>query len=454
MKIVKALFKSMGGVHPKYRKDVTAALPIDPMPHPKSLLVSLAQHIGAPSNSIVKKGDSVELGQPIGEAGGFVSSWVHAPVSGTVKAVEELPTASGRTATVVEIEDDGLDRVHASVTALAGDWKTQDKKALIERVSQAGVIGMGGAGFPTHVKLSPPATKPIDTLILNGAECEPYLTADHRLMLEQADRIWAGAEIIRHILGAKSVRVAIEDNKPDAIRAMEKALAKAEGDVEIVELKTEYPQGAEKQLIYSALGREVPSGGLPMDVGAVVENVATATAVYDAIVKGLPLTERVLTVTGDCVKYPKNVLAKVGTRLTDILEFCGGLTAQPGKIISGGPMMGLSLFSLDAGTNKTTSGLLLLAREQVEAFNAMPCIACGRCVGACPMRLLPCTLSECMEIEDYKAAESFDVMDCIECGSCAFECPARRPLVQHMKQGKIKVMALRKQREAPKTKGT
>jgi len=437
----------MGCAHPPYRKHATASSPIEVMPVPRRLCLSLAQHLGAPSKSMVKKGDAVLRGQPVGEATGYVSSWVHSPVAGVVKAVEEMPTVSGRTATVIEIEPSGEDRLHESCKP-APDWNSLSAKQLVELVARAGIIGMGGAGFPTHVKLSPPSGKTIDTLIINGAECEPYLTADHRLMVEQAWNIWEGATIIRKILGAKAVKVAVEDNKPDAIEAMQKVMSNADGDADMVVLKTEYPQGAEKQLIYAVTGREVPSGGLPMDVGALVENVATAAAISNAIVAGIPLTRRVVTVTGDCVRTPKNILASMGTTLQDLVDFCGGITREPGKIICGGPMMGIALASLEPGMNKTTSGLVLLAPSDIVSFTSMPCIACGRCVIVCPMRLMPCTLSECIEAENYAAAEANDVMDCIECGSCAFECPAHRPLVQHMKQGKTRVTTMRKAREA------
>ncbi|MFC1452356.1 electron transport complex subunit RsxC [Verrucomicrobiota bacterium] len=331
----------------------------------------------------------------------------------------------------------------------AGDRRTAapeaKKDVILGMVAEAGIVGMGGAGFPTHVKLSPPPNKPINTLIVNGAECEPYLTADHRLMVENAQQIWAGARVIRKLLGARTVRIAVEDNKPDAIAAMEQATADDPGDVAVVPLRTEYPQGAEKQQIHAITGREVPSGGLPMDVGALVENVATAMAVWDAVVNGRPLTARVTTVTGGPVGKPGNVYARVGTAFADLVEFCGGVKGSCGKIIAGGPMMGLAQATFDAATSKTTSGLLLLSPAEVQQFTSMPCIGCGRCVGACPMNLMPSELSQMLEAEDYDSAEDYRVLDCIECGCCAYVCPAHRPLVQHMKQGKAKVMLKRKQ---------
>lgn len=434
MKIGKARFRVPGGVHPAYCKDVVKDKAIEEMPIPPILRVSMAQHLGAPAIPAVKKGDAVQCGQVIGQAAGFISAAVHAPTSGTVKTIEDEPTAMGMRSASIAIEPDGEDS-RIAVDALPG-WDEAGPKDLVDRVADAGIAGMGGAGFPTHVKLSPPPSKPIDTLIINGAECEPYLTADHRLMLEHPEQIWTGARIIRKILGAGKVRLAIEDNKPDAITAMEKAMSGADGDVEIVVLKTEYPQGAEKQQIYGITGREVPSGGLPMDVGCLVENVGTVMAVWDAIVNGQPLTERVTTVTGSPVSNPKNVRARLGTPYSDLLDFCGGMAGAAAKAVSGGPMMGLAQPGLETTTTKTTSGLLFLALNEVDCYESMPCISCGRCVAACPMRLMPSELSQMLEAEDFEAAAELNVMDCIECGCCSFSCPAHRPLVQHLKSGK------------------
>ena len=451
MKTTQAIFRNTGGIHPEYLKDITAGRPIEIIPTPQRLYISMVQHIGAPSKPMIKKGDAVLRGQPIGEATGFVSARVHAPVAGVVKAIDERPTVSGRPAPVIEIEYSGEDRLHESCVP-AADWISLSAKELVELVARAGIIGMGGAGFPTHVKLTPPPGKTIDTLIINGAECEPYLTADHRLMIEQAQEIWDGTKIIRKILGAKHVKVAVEDNKPDAIESMQRVMNSADDDVELVILKTEYPQGAEKQLIHAVTGREVPSGGLPMDVETLVENVATAAAIREAVMSGAPLMRRVVSVSGECVRNPKNILAPLGTTLTDLVNFCGGVAAEPAKIICGGPMMGVVLSSLDPGMNKTTSGLLLLPLSRITCFTSMPCIACGRCVAACPMQLMPGSLSEFIEAEDYKTAEKNNLLDCIECGACAFECPAHRPLVQHMKQGKAMITAIRRQREAERKK--
>jgi len=444
MKTLRSSFKVPGGVHPDYRKQATRDKPVQVMPLPALLRVSMAQHMGAPAVPTVKKGAVVARGEVIGKAAGFISAAVHAPTSGTVKGIVDAPTAGGAVAPAVEIEPDGRDRWTDSLKARP-DWRNAEAGELVAMAAAAGIAGMGGAGFPTHVKLSPPPDKPIDTLIVNGAECEPCLTADHRLMIEHADAIREGACIIRHILGARTLRVAVEDNKPEAVAAMEKALGGVEGDVAVVVLKTEYPQGAEKQQIYAITGREVPSGGLPMDVGALVENVGTCMAIRDAVVDGRPLTERVTTVTGTPLARPGNVLARLGTSYADLAGFCGGLMSPAAKVISGGPMMGLAQHSLDVTTSKTTSGLLFLSPDEVEAFTSLPCISCGRCVEACPAYLMPCEISRMVEAEDWEAAGWYDVMDCIECGCCAFECPARRPLVQHMRQGKAWIMAKRRE---------
>jgi electron transport complex protein RnfC len=449
MRILAAKHGGGGGVHPAYRKSATEGRPIEAMPLPALLRVSTSQHLGAPAKPVVKKGDAVLRGQPIAEAAGYVSAAVHAPTSGVVRAIAEAPTPTGGIAPAIEIEPDGKDQWAPGLAGLPA-WRETAPKDLVNTVAAAGIAGMGGAGFPTHVKLTPPADKPIDTLIINGAECEPFLTADHRLMVERAESIWGGASIVRRILGARTVRLAIEDNKPDAIASMEKADPGMDGDVAIAVLRTEYPQGAEKQQIYAVSGREVPSGGLPMDVGCLVENVGTAAAIWDAVVNGRPLTERVTTVTGVPVRRPANVLARIGAPYADLVTFCGGVSGAVAKVVSGGPMMGLAQHGLNLAVGKTTSGIVLLPPDAVAAFTSMPCIGCGRCGESCPMRLMPSELSQMIEAEDYDSAEGYDVMDCIECGCCAFVCPARRPLVQHMKSGKSRVMLRRAARQAPK----
>jgi len=436
-----------GGVHPEYNKTLTASEPIRELPLPARLTVPMSQHLGAPAKPVVKVGDTVTGGQLIAEAGGFISAPIHAPAAGKVVALEETLTAAGRACAAIVIETAAEQTWQPMPTF--PEWRFTNAKQLVEHIGAAGIVGMGGAGFPTRVKLAPPSDKPIDTVILNGAECEPYLTADHRLMVEHAAEIRIGAEIIRHILGARSLRVAIEDNKPEAIAAIETAFRDTAGDVAVVVLPTSYPQGAEKQQIYSVTRREVPRGGLPMDVGCVVENVSTAFAVFDAVVNGMPLVRRVITVSGDAIAQPSNLLAPCGTLYSDLVEACGGITGRAAKVLSGGTMMGFAVGSLAIPTGKTASGLLLLSPKKITAFTSQACISCGRCVDACPMRLCPAELSQCIEADDIESAERVALMDCIECGACAFVCPARRPLVQHMRRGKAAVMANRAAQKAP-----
>lgn len=447
MKIIKAPHYVKGGIHPAYHKHLSAGVAIRDMPAAKLLRVSMSQHLGAPATPCVKKGDEVARGQLIGEQTGFISAPVHAPAAGTVTAVVEALTPTGRSVPAVEIETTDEERWADSCTPLP-NWQQADAKTLTAHIGAMGVVGMGGAGFPTRVKLSPPPDKPIDALILNGAECEPYLTSDHRLMLEHAREIWEGCKIIRRILGAKTVRIAIEDNKPDAIRAMAAAMQDADDDVAIVELHTSYPQGSEKQQIFATTGRTVPAGGLPMEVGAVVENVGTTYAIWDAVINGRPLTERITAVTGYGVQTPANLRARIGTSFAEMIAFCGGLHAEACKVIAGGPMMGFAQHSLDVASTKTSSGLLLLTPRQTQQFSSQPCISCGRCLDACPMRLMPAELSQMIEADDIEAAEAINLMDCFECGSCAYVCPAHRPLVQHMRRAKSAVMLKRREEKA------
>jgi len=447
MKTFPSPFCFSGGIHPAYNKDLTCGEAIRRLSCPAQLVISLSQHLGAPAVPCVKAGDIVSGGQRLADAAGMISAPIHAPTSGKVVRIEPAPTPLGRPAPAILFEPDGRDVWESTLDPLA-DWQTHDPRALAERVGAAGVVGMGGAGFPTQVKLSPPADKPIDTLIINGAECEPYLTGDHRLMVEQAATLWEGAAIIRHILGAKTVRVAIEDNKPDAIRAMETALPTTLADAAVCVLKTSYPQGGEKQQIFSVTGRVVPAGGLPMDVGCVVENVGTTLAVWDAVVNGRPLIWRTITVSGDAVTAPANFLAPIGTPFAALVEACGGAKGRIAKIVAGGPMMGFAQAALDVAMTKTSSGLLLLSAARVPGYTSQPCIACGRCLDACPMRLMPAELSQRIEADDIDGAEQTFVMDCFECGSCAFVCPAHRPLVQHMRRAKAVIIARR--RAAPK----
>ena len=400
----------------------------------------------------MKAGDFVTRGQVIGEKNGFISVCVRAPADGKVKAVEKRLGPAGGKADAVILDTTAKEEGNGEPGTGNGepgtailpplDWKAASREELLKRVEEAGICGMGGAGFPTNVKLNPPPGKRCEYLILNGAECEPYLTADFRLMLEHADRIRVGVEIMRKILGGPAVRIAIEANKPEAIAAMEKAFADIEGNVEIVVLPVLYPQGSEKHQIYATVGRVVPEPpALPIDVGCVVENVGTVAAIADAVEKGEPLLSRVTTVSGDAVAEPKNVLAPSGTKYADLIAFCGGEKVPPAKLISGGTMMGFAVSTAEIGTTKTTSGLLLLSAKRVFQYASQACINCGRCVRACPMNLNAAEIAKAVEADDVKAAEDLHVMTCIECGACSFSCPAYRPITQFCRRAKASIRA-------------
>ncbi|MBN2450551.1 MAG: electron transport complex subunit RsxC [Lentisphaeria bacterium] len=433
-----------GGVHPDDGKSLSQAAAIQDAPLLETYTVPLLQHIGAPPKLVVAKGGKVLRGQRLAEPSGFVSAAVHAPTSGTVKEVTEVALPTGRTGPAVVLQADGEDKADEGLAPLT-DWAEAEPQVLKQRIVDAGIVGMGGAAFPTAVKLSPPATKPISVLILNGVECEPCLTADHRLMLEQPEAVLTGARILARVLGVRTVRIGIEANKPDAIALLTE---KARGTgIEVSGLRVRYPQGAEKQLIHALTGRKVPAGGLPMDVGVVVQNVGTAVAVAEAVTLGKTLYERVTTITGRPVVRPGNWRLRVGTPYAKALELAGGVSFDPAKIISGGPMMGFAVYSLDIPVMKSTSGILLLAREDVTQFTGEACIRCGRCVDACPMALMPGTLSVQIENERFDLAETWHALDCIECGCCAYACPAHRPLVQHLRRAKQEVMARRRAAE-------
>jgi electron transport complex protein RnfC len=395
----------------------------------------MSQHIGSPSTPVVAVGDEVKTGQLIAEASGFVSLNQHASISGKVTAIDRFPHPCGTTSLAIQITGDGLD----TWVELKDDDNFMNLSAaeMKSRISAAGICGMGGAGFPTHVKLSPPEDKPIDTVILNGVECEPYLTSDYRLMLEKAEDIIQGLKLIMKAVNAKKGMIGIEVNKPDAIALMEKLL-KNEPNLEVVGLKLRYPQGAEKQLIYACTKRKVPAGGLPMAVGVVVQNVGTAYAVYEAIRYGKPLVERVISITGAPVKSPSNLKARIGSPFAELVEFCGGTTMPVGKIISGGPMMGFALPGLEATMGKGSSGLVLMNEKAARLLVEKNCVRCARCVDVCPMNLLPSTIAAAVKYNNLDMAVEAGLNDCMKCGSCAFVCPAQIRLVQWIDTGKIR----------------
>ena len=446
MKTVKSTFKFKGGVHPDYNKELARDKAIVQMPCPAELVISMSQHLGAPAKCIAKAGDYVVKGQLIGEKNGFISVPVYASANGLVKAVEPRLGAAGGKAPAVILDTTALQpsTLNPQPSTLSPlDWKSATKEDLLKRIEAAGVCGMGGAGFPTAVKLNPPPNKRCEYLILNGAECEPYLSADCRLMMERADRIRVGVEIMRKVLGGPAVRIAIEANKPEAIASMEKAFADIEGNVEIVVLPVLYPQGSEKHQIYATVGRIVPEPpALPIDVGCVVENVGTVAAIANAVERGEILLSRVTTVSGDAVVEPKNIEAPLGTKYADLVAFCGGEKEPPAKVISGGTMMGFAVSTMEIGTTRTTSGLLLLSKRRVFQYGSGPCINCGRCVRACPMNLNPAEISKAVEADDIKSAEEeYHVMDCIECGACSFGCPEYRTITQMCRRAKASIRA-------------
>ena len=422
-----------GGVHPPENKHRTESKAIEALPIPKKLVIPMQQHTGAPCDPLVKEGDEVKAGQKIGESKAAVSAAVHSGICGRVTAVARLPHPSiGRPVLSVVVEGEGDPGSWTSVA----DWKSMDVPEIRRRIQEAGVVGMGGAAFPTHVKLSPPPDKKVEALILNGVECEPYLTCDHRLMVERGADILEGARILMKVLGIQRAYLGIEGNKPDAIRLMTDLCRKGSLPVEVVPLKVKYPQGAEKQLIKSILNREVPSGGLPIDVGAVVQNVGTALAVYEAVALSKPLIERVLTVSGDGVKEARNLRVRIGTLFSEVLAACGTVAGADVKVLMGGPMMGLAQYTTDVPVVKGTSGILVLSKGAHQEKDTT-CIKCGRCVEICPMGLMPNRIADYAEKDNFAMTEKFDVRDCIECGACGYICDAKRPMVHLIKYAKL-----------------
>lgn len=433
--ILKRNFK--GGVHPKENKKYTESKPIEEIPLPEEVIIPLQQHIGKPSKIIVNKGDKVNAGDPVSEAGGFVSVPCHASISGTVKAIQPHIHPLGGEVTSVIIEGDGEDKYSEKIE-FNSDYMNLSPEEMKNMIHEAGIAGMGGATFPTHVKLSPPPEKKIDTAILNGSECEPYLTSDHRLMLEKTEEIIEGFRIIMKILGVNRGIVGIEKNKPDAIKKMEEVSSRFP-EIGVVSLDVKYPQGAEKQLIYALTRRKVPPGKLPMEVGCLVHNVGTAKAVYDAVAFKRPLIDRVVTVAGD-ITYQKNLNVRIGTPIKNLIDYCGGFVNSPKKIIIGGPMMGIAQHSLNAPVIKGTSGIIILRSEQIGFGKTTPCLNCGKCVEICPMNLTPNIIASLVENGRIEDAGEYNALDCIECGCCSYICPARINLVQNIKFAKFKIM--------------
>lgn len=424
-----------GGIHPVDYKYYTADKPIEIALPPKMVVIPVRQHIGAPCVPIVKKGDYVKKGQVIANSPAFVSSPAHASISGMVKDIGQYPhVVFGKCLSIV-IENDGKDEWFDGIPLLRDLEKLNDNE-MRDIIKDAGIVGMGGATFPTHVKLSPPKEKKIDTFILNAAECEPFLTADHRMMLEYPQQIVTGVKIVMKVLGVQKAYVGIEDNKPDAVIAMKKAFEGTK--VEVKEIPTKYPQGSEKMLIKVLAGREVPSGSLPMDVGVVVQNVGTIIAIYDAVIKGIPLIQRVTTISGSSIKEPKNLLLRIGTTFEEAIDNCGGFLEPPAKIIMGGPMMGFGQSNLKVSIIKGVSGILGLSKKDVNSGTESPCIRCGKCLTVCPCGLNPSMLSILGEKNMYEEAKmQQNLFDCAECGSCVYVCPAKRNIVQYIRYSKM-----------------
>ncbi|MBK5195290.1 MAG: electron transport complex subunit RsxC [Proteiniphilum sp.] len=431
----------IGGIHPKENK-FSAGRAIQPIAIPDQVIIPLSQHIGAPCQPVVKKGDKVKAGTLIGKAVGFVSANIHSSVSGTVLKIDKALDASGykRDAVFIKVEGDewetSVDRSEALVREC-----TLTPKEILDKIAAAGIVGMGGATFPTHVKLTPPPGKKAEVLIINAVECEPYLTSDHQLMMEKTDEIMIGITIVMKALNVQKAIIGIENNKRDAIEQFTQK-AKAYPGIVVQALKVHYPQGGEKQLIDALTRRQVPSGALPISVGVVVQNVGSIFAVYEAVQKNKPLVERVVTVTGKDVKQPCNILSRVGIPLSNLIDVAGGVPETTGKVISGGPMMGKALASIDIPVTKGTSGILIVPTLEAKRKAMKDCIRCGKCVDVCPMGLNPTLLMNLTDYEVWDRAEKNGITDCIECGSCSYTCPADRPLLDYIRLGKGKVMGI------------
>ena len=420
-----------GGVHPPERKEYANSKALVRLPIPSELVVSMSQHLGAPAKPIKEKGDHVEKGEKIALASSFISADVHSPVSGTIKDIRKVTMANSVTCDAFVIEPDPQ---QPEAFTKKVDYQDYSKEKLLEEIKDKGIVGLGGATFPLHVKITIPAGRKVDALVINGVECEPYLTADHRLMLERTKEVLEGIMICNRILNPARTIIGIEENKKDAALALEKEIELRSLPIEVCLLRMKYPQGDEKQLINAAIGREIPSGKLPLDVGAVVVNVGTTYAVYEALAYGKPLYERIVTVTGDCIAQPCNVIAPIGAKVKNLISFAGGFSKEPDKLVSGGPMMGFSFYDEETPIAKGTSGILAITDE--KDYRKSACLNCGKCVAACPIGLVPTKLYSLITHARYEEAMANHLMDCKECGCCSFSCPAHLDLVHAMKFGK------------------
>jgi len=440
---MKVLTFKKGGVHPNESK-LTKDKKIEEFFDVEEVIIPLYQHTGAPNEPLVKVGDYVKVGQKIGDSNAKVYATVHSSISGEVRAIESVILPNGRSSLAIRIKNDGKEekifepREMESIESLS-------KEELLNIIKEAGIVGMGGAAFPTHIKLSPPKDKEIEYLIINGAECEPFLTCDYRLMVEESENIIRGVEILKRILNPQKIFIGIEDNKIEAAKEIDKFIKgrNLSNSTEIVILKTKYPQGSEKHLIKAITGREVPSGGLPFDIGCLVQNVQTVFAIKEAVYDGKPSIDRVITVSGSGVKEGKNLRVKIGTLSEDIVKYCGGVTENLKKIIFGGPMMGFSSYTLKIPVTKGTSGILLFTDKEVKEYEEYPCIRCGRCADACPMYLMPMLIDAYSRIEAFDKAKYYGALDCIECGACAYVCPSKRHLVQSIRFAKSELLKKR-----------
>lgn len=432
-----------GGVHLQYHKEATASKAIVQMPEPSRVVLPIQQHIGAPAEVCVEVGEQVKLGQMIAKPGGFVSAPIHASISGKVTAIAPAPHSSGRDVMSIIIENDGSGATDFAAVKDLKDYTVEELKNLMQQI---GLVGMGGAGFPTHVKYSPSEGKKLQCIILNGAECEPYLTCDHRLMLEQADLVVFGLQAMMKAAGVEEGYIGVEVNKLDAIAKLSQVAA-VDPRIQIVPLEVKYPQGEEKMLINSVTGKVIPLGGLPADVGVVVNNIATAVTFAKAIKEGKPLIERVVTVTG-AVNEPQNICVRLGTPVSELIDFCGGFSGTLGRVVLGGPMTGPAQYRLDIPVVKNTSGVLAQDRGMLKLLESSPCVRCARCVDVCPYNLMPCMIASAIEHKDLAEAERVGILDCRECGSCTFVCPSQRPIVQRIKKAKGDIMAARRKAAA------